>query len=49
MAPARVAELALQGIRDEQFYIFTDREWDHLLTERFENVLQRRNPEPSPS
>jgi len=48
MAPARVAEIALQGIKDDQFYIFSDSEWDELIKLRFENVLRRRNPVPEP-
>ncbi len=45
MAPAEVAEITLQGIRDERFYILTHEDFDGLITARLENVLKRRNPD----
>lgn len=44
MEPSKVADTVLQGIKDDQFYIFTDSEWDDLIKLRFEHVLRRRNP-----
>jgi len=45
MPPSQVADIVMQAIRDEQFYILTDHEWDERMKTRLENVLARRNPE----
>src|SRR3990172_6860440 len=47
-APARVAEKALQGVKDDHFYIFWDGKGAEPIKRRFENVLRRRNPVPEP-
>jgi short-subunit dehydrogenase len=44
MPPEAVAELVLQAIRDEQFYILTDHERDADISARMEAILARRNP-----
>jgi NAD(P)-dependent dehydrogenase (short-subunit alcohol dehydrogenase family) len=44
--PEEVAEIVLRGIKDDQFYILTHREYDGVISERMENILSRRNPEP---
>ena len=48
MPPSQVADIVLQAIRDEQFYILTDRDWDERMKTRLDNVLNRRNPEVAP-
>lgn len=42
--PAEVAEMLLQAIRDERFYIFTDHEWDDRIRDFTEDILTGRNP-----
>jgi NAD(P)-dependent dehydrogenase (short-subunit alcohol dehydrogenase family) len=44
MPASRVADLLLQGIREEQLYILTDREWDERIRSRTEDILLGRNP-----
>jgi NAD(P)-dependent dehydrogenase (short-subunit alcohol dehydrogenase family) len=44
LAPARVADLVLAAIRDEQFMIFTHPDFTPLVRERMEAVLEQRNP-----
>ena len=46
LPPERTAELVLQAIRDDQFYILTHSEYDGVIRERMENILSRRNPDP---
>lgn len=46
LPPERTAEIVLQAIKDNQFYILTHDEYDGVIRERFENILSRRNPEP---
>jgi NAD(P)-dependent dehydrogenase (short-subunit alcohol dehydrogenase family) len=48
MPPSQVADIVMQAIRDEQFYILTDRDWDERMQTRLDNVLNRRNPEVGP-
>jgi len=48
MPPSQVADIVMQAIRDEQFYILTDRDWDERMKTRLDNVLNRRNPEVAP-
>ena len=43
-APEAVAQLVLDAVRDERFYIFTDDDRDAQIRERMEDVLARRNP-----
>jgi NAD(P)-dependent dehydrogenase (short-subunit alcohol dehydrogenase family) len=44
--PSETAEMVLQAIKDEQFYILTHVEYDDVIRERMENILARRNPVP---
>jgi NAD(P)-dependent dehydrogenase (short-subunit alcohol dehydrogenase family) len=44
--PEDLAERVLQAIKDEQFYILTHVEYDDVIRERMENILNRRNPDP---
>jgi short-subunit dehydrogenase len=48
MPPSQVADIVMQAIRGEQFYILTDRDWDERMKTRLDNVLARRNPEVTP-
>jgi NAD(P)-dependent dehydrogenase (short-subunit alcohol dehydrogenase family) len=45
LPPARVAELVLAAIRDEQFYILTHPEFTPFVRQRMDAVLEQRNPE----
>jgi NAD(P)-dependent dehydrogenase (short-subunit alcohol dehydrogenase family) len=42
-----VADQVVQAIRNDQLYILTHPEMDDILRVRFDNILARRNPEPS--
>jgi NAD(P)-dependent dehydrogenase (short-subunit alcohol dehydrogenase family) len=44
MPPSQVADIVFQAIRDEQFYIFTDHEWDQRMETRWQNIRHRTNP-----
>lgn len=46
LEPSETAEMVLQAIKDEQFYILTHVEYDGVIRERMENILARRNPVP---
>jgi NAD(P)-dependent dehydrogenase (short-subunit alcohol dehydrogenase family) len=46
MAPAEVARIVVDGIRNDQFYILTHAEFDAPIRERMEDILQRRRPAP---
>jgi NAD(P)-dependent dehydrogenase (short-subunit alcohol dehydrogenase family) len=46
LPPERTAEIVLQAIKDEQFYILTHDDYDDVIRERMENILARRNPVP---
>ena len=46
LPPERTAEIVLQAIKDDQFYILTHDEYDDVIRERMENILARRNPDP---
>jgi len=43
--PALAAERLLEGVKEDRFYIFTDNEWDGLIENRFDHVLNRKNPD----
>jgi NAD(P)-dependent dehydrogenase (short-subunit alcohol dehydrogenase family) len=47
MPPARVAEILLEAIRREQFYVLTDTEWDARIEARHTAIMQRGNPSVS--
>jgi NAD(P)-dependent dehydrogenase (short-subunit alcohol dehydrogenase family) len=42
MPPAQVADILLEAIRREQFYILTDAEWDARIETRHANIMQAR-------
>ncbi len=44
--PDDVADIVLDGIREERFYILPQSEFDHLIRDRMEGIIQRRNWEP---
>jgi NAD(P)-dependent dehydrogenase (short-subunit alcohol dehydrogenase family) len=44
--PERTAEIVLQAIKDNQFYILTHTDYDDVIRERMENILTRTNPDP---
>lgn len=44
LPPARVAELVLAAIRDEQFYILTHPEFTPIVRQRMETLLEQQNP-----
>jgi NAD(P)-dependent dehydrogenase (short-subunit alcohol dehydrogenase family) len=46
LPPERTAEMVLQAIKDQQFYILTHDDYDDVIRERMENILARRNPVP---
>jgi NAD(P)-dependent dehydrogenase (short-subunit alcohol dehydrogenase family) len=46
LPPERTAQIVLQAIKDNQFYILTHNDYDGVIQERFENIRNRRNPEP---
>jgi short-subunit dehydrogenase len=46
MAPAEVARIVVDGIRNDQFYILTHNQFDAPIRERMEDILQRRKPAP---
>jgi NAD(P)-dependent dehydrogenase (short-subunit alcohol dehydrogenase family) len=45
LPPAQVAEMVLDGVRNERFWILTTREFDEAIRGRMEGILQRSNPE----
>ena len=49
MPPSEVAEIVLQAISEDVFYILTDHDWDDRIRSRFETVLARRNPRVPPA
>jgi NAD(P)-dependent dehydrogenase (short-subunit alcohol dehydrogenase family) len=45
MAPEQVAEIVLQGIREERFWITTTDEFDLVIRSRVNHLLARTNPD----
>ena len=43
--PSEVADIVLQGILEERFYLLTDSMFDDRIRVRMESILERRNPE----
>ena len=43
MLPEEIADVIVQGIRDEQFYLAPHHTFDEAIAERAENVVARRN------
>jgi NAD(P)-dependent dehydrogenase (short-subunit alcohol dehydrogenase family) len=46
MPPELIAEKVWEAVRDNQFWVLTHPETDHLIRDRCEEMLQRRNPVP---
>jgi NAD(P)-dependent dehydrogenase (short-subunit alcohol dehydrogenase family) len=44
MAPSQVADIVFQAVRDEQFYILTDHDWDQRMETRWQHIRERSNP-----
>jgi NAD(P)-dependent dehydrogenase (short-subunit alcohol dehydrogenase family) len=45
MPPSEVAEILLEAIREERFYVLTDHEWDERIRARVGDILHGTNPE----
>jgi NAD(P)-dependent dehydrogenase (short-subunit alcohol dehydrogenase family) len=45
LPPERTAEIVLEAIKNDQFYILTHDEYDGVIRERMQNILARRNPD----
>ncbi len=44
LSPRQVADQVFDAIRKEQFYILTHPEYNAMIQQRMENILQQRNP-----
>lgn len=44
MKPSEVADIVIQAIRDEQFYILTDYDWDDRIKSFVDGITNRTNP-----
>jgi hypothetical protein len=44
LAPERVAELVVDAIRAERFWVLTHGEWAPMLERRMRDVVEGRNP-----
>jgi NAD(P)-dependent dehydrogenase (short-subunit alcohol dehydrogenase family) len=44
MPPAQVADILMEAIRNEQFYVLTDTAWDERIRTRVAAILERGNP-----
>jgi NAD(P)-dependent dehydrogenase (short-subunit alcohol dehydrogenase family) len=44
LPPARVAELVVEAVRGEKFYVLTHPEWKGLIRTRMEDILAERQP-----
>lgn len=45
--PWEVAEMVVRAVRDGQFYVLTDHDWDEGIRARVESILARGNPDPT--
>ena len=45
LPPEDAAEMVLQAVKDDQFYIVTHTDYDGVIRERMENILERHNPD----
>jgi NAD(P)-dependent dehydrogenase (short-subunit alcohol dehydrogenase family) len=45
LEPEAVAEMVLDAVREERFYILTHDQFDGAIRQRMESILARRNPE----
>ena len=48
IAPAEVADLLIDAMREERFYVLTDHEWDERARLRAEAILARGSPPQQP-
>jgi len=46
--PRQVAELVLQAVRDDRFYVFTHPTWMGLIADRFDRILTGESPAMAP-
>lgn len=46
LMPSEIARQVFEAIRDDQLYIITHPEMDFIFQERFDNIINRRNPKP---
>lgn len=46
LAPAEIADQVMTAIREDQLYIITHPDMDFIFKERFDNIVNRRNPTP---
>jgi NAD(P)-dependent dehydrogenase (short-subunit alcohol dehydrogenase family) len=46
MPPEVIAERVWEAVRDGQFWVLTHADVEHLIRDRFEGMLERRNPVP---
>lgn len=44
MPPSQVADILLDAIRSEQFYVLTDSEWDERIETRHATIMRRGSP-----
>jgi NAD(P)-dependent dehydrogenase (short-subunit alcohol dehydrogenase family) len=44
MPPSQVADIVFQAVRDQQFYILTDHDWDQRMETRWQHIRERSNP-----
>ena len=42
MLPAEVADMVCTAVRNEQFYVLTDTDWDERIVARHTDIMQRR-------
>jgi hypothetical protein len=47
MPASQAAEIILDAVKNDQFYVFTDHEWDERARVRFDGILSRTNPPPA--
>jgi NAD(P)-dependent dehydrogenase (short-subunit alcohol dehydrogenase family) len=45
-SPVEIADIVFEAIRDDQLYIITHPDMDFIFKERFDNIVNRRNPTP---
>lgn len=45
MSPSAVADILFEAIKNDQFYVLTDDEWDDRIRARWDNIINRRNPD----
>jgi NAD(P)-dependent dehydrogenase (short-subunit alcohol dehydrogenase family) len=45
-SPAEIAAMVFEAVRDDQLYIITHPDMDFIFKERFDNIVNRRNPTP---